>query len=305
MTRASQNEAVQALIIPSRVRMGTIAGVLSCVFGVLGVFTHPIVFVPIALICASFGLAAAISGWNGRALGASFLGMILSFGAVANSPTVWVALGLLAMLSPHPVSNPTATKASRSTAATSRPLVLSSDPEATAGPQNVGDANGLTARPEGADAVDQAVVAAQRFNFKTSGNMSNLSRVEVRMRELSSQFEPAVSSSAGLSIYERRTLLNNLARALAETNRAHDGVNAAKATYESVSADRLKLVETGLSACQRQDLADYRACKTLAVEAPVMKQDIDALALQFDSLEATFQQARQHQEDLVSSVPRS
>lgn len=304
MTPASQTEAVQVMVVPGRARMGTIAGVLSCVFGVLGIFAFPLIFVPIALICALVGFVAATFSRNGRALGASFLGVLLSMGAAVKSPTIWVMLGLWALFSPHP-ANKVSVRPGQNIVVAASPSVGSARPEVPTSPGDAGAVNSPPVRPDGADAVDQAVAAAQRFNVKTAGNMSNLSRIEARMRELSNEFEPEAGRSSTLSIQEGRTLLNNLGQARAETDRAHEGVISAKATFETVSADRLRLVEANLAACQRQDLASFAGCKALLVEATVFKQNVADFAAKFDALEATYQQARQVQQDLANGVPRA
>jgi len=76
-----------------RQNQGIIAGVLACVFAVLGILTFGILFVPIAALCAVIGLLRAAIAFNISGLAVSALGLILSIVGVATSPSLLLVLG--------------------------------------------------------------------------------------------------------------------------------------------------------------------------------------------------------------------
>ena len=77
---------------------GVIAGSLSILFGLLGIFSFGIVFVPLAFLCCIVGLVRGLLASSGSGIGISLLGAFLTvFGAVI-SPTVWALLAGSAVL---------------------------------------------------------------------------------------------------------------------------------------------------------------------------------------------------------------
>ncbi len=84
------------------------AGLLGCVFGVLGIFTLGILFVPLAAICSLVGLLNGLSG-NGSGLATSALGAFLTAVGFVASPSLWFLAGGLLVAShvqPSLVANP-------------------------------------------------------------------------------------------------------------------------------------------------------------------------------------------------------
>lgn len=78
--------------------VGILAGSLGIGFGLLGIFSIGLIFVPLAALCSFFGFARALGAANAPGVGLSLLGGLLTiFGAMV-SPTVWalVAGGFLA-----------------------------------------------------------------------------------------------------------------------------------------------------------------------------------------------------------------
>jgi hypothetical protein len=95
------------------------AGLLGCVFGVLGIFTLGILFVPLAAICSLVGLLNGLSG-NGSGLATSVLGAFLTAAGFMASPSLWFLAGGLLVAShnqPSVAANPPVTASSPLTAA--------------------------------------------------------------------------------------------------------------------------------------------------------------------------------------------
>ena len=72
---------------------GVVAGLLGCLFGILGIFTVGIVFVPLAALCTLFGLLRGIAGRSVAGIGCSLLAGTLTVWGFVVSPTLWVLVG--------------------------------------------------------------------------------------------------------------------------------------------------------------------------------------------------------------------
>ena len=71
-------------------------GVLGCLFGILGIFTIGIVFVPLAFLC---GLVGFISGTTQGSISIIFVAGICFFLGVmgfVHSPSLWLLTGVVA-----------------------------------------------------------------------------------------------------------------------------------------------------------------------------------------------------------------
>lgn len=75
---------------------GLLAGVFGCVFGLLGILTTGLVFVPLAALCSIIGLLLGLAGRSSSGFLVSLLGTILTIFGFAVSPSLWlVVAGLL------------------------------------------------------------------------------------------------------------------------------------------------------------------------------------------------------------------
>jgi hypothetical protein len=91
-----------------RGNQGTMAGLLGCAFGVLGILTLGIVFVPLAALCSLVGLLNGLSG-NGSGIATSALGFFLTAVGFMFSPSLWFLTGGLLVAShnqPRVATNP-------------------------------------------------------------------------------------------------------------------------------------------------------------------------------------------------------
>jgi TPR repeat protein len=92
--------------------LGLLAGLFGCLFGILGIFTFGIVFVPLAALCAVIGLARGIGGGSAAGMGTSILAGLLSVVGFAVSPSLWLVAGglLVASQSDRPAAPTTASQ---------------------------------------------------------------------------------------------------------------------------------------------------------------------------------------------------
>jgi hypothetical protein len=104
---------------------GLLAGVFGCIFGVLGIFTLGLVFVPLAAVCSGIGLLFGLVGRSGSGFGVSLIGCLLTATGAALSPSVWVLLGGLFVASqvqPPPVARNVVSNVAAAPSAATRPL---------------------------------------------------------------------------------------------------------------------------------------------------------------------------------------
>lgn len=107
---------------------GLLAGVLGCVFGILGIFTFALVFVPLAAVCSGIGLLLGLTGRSGSGFGVSLIGCFLTAAGVIVSPSLWVLVGGLFVAShvqpPTTSGKPVSTASSTAPSARTQPLTL-------------------------------------------------------------------------------------------------------------------------------------------------------------------------------------
>jgi hypothetical protein len=74
---------------------GVVAGIFGCLFGILGILTIGIIFVPLAALCSLIGLLRGIGGPSLAGIATSLLGAVLTIFGFISSPTLWLfAAGL-------------------------------------------------------------------------------------------------------------------------------------------------------------------------------------------------------------------
>src|SRR5215472_2337449 len=102
--RAGYTAGQNTVVIVQSAHQGVLAGLLGCVFGLLGIFTWGLIFVPLSAICALVGSFRGIAGRSITGIGCSLLaGMLAVFGFVV-SPSLWMLTGAV-LLTQH-VSTP-------------------------------------------------------------------------------------------------------------------------------------------------------------------------------------------------------
>jgi hypothetical protein len=89
-------------VIQIRGRPGLLSGLLGCLFGILGIFSYGLLFVPLAAVCSLVGLLRGALGRSASAIGTSLLGVVLCVAGFAASPTLWALVGTATLVSNLP-----------------------------------------------------------------------------------------------------------------------------------------------------------------------------------------------------------
>ena len=157
---------------------GALAGILGCIFGVIGVFALGLVFVPLAAACAVVGLIRGISGKSAAGIGTSLLAGALSVFGFLTSPSLWLLTGGIFVASQLP---PPATTTQRITSVP--PQMQAPTPMPRAAQPNASPQAGFIPAPGSPAAMDQA--AAQ----------SQAAMAECRNRRLSGELKSYMASA--------------------------------------------------------------------------------------------------------------
>jgi hypothetical protein len=97
----SHSTGQMTVVLKRAGHQGVLAGLLGCAFGILGIFTLGIIFVPLGILCSVVGLLRAIFVLSGPGIGCSVLGIILSAWGVVTSPSLWMILIGAGILTAH------------------------------------------------------------------------------------------------------------------------------------------------------------------------------------------------------------
>jgi hypothetical protein len=78
---------------------GLVPGVLACLFGILGIFSLGIVFVPLAALCSVAGMLLGLVGRSSSGFSISLIGGVLAITGVVLSPSLLLLVGGLVVAS--------------------------------------------------------------------------------------------------------------------------------------------------------------------------------------------------------------
>lgn len=275
--QAANVQPIHVVVARPSPRASTIAGLLACGFAFVGIFVLPLIFVPIAMLCAAVGLGASLFRLNAPGLLASGLGLLLAAAAAVKSPAIWLALGfgLFALGASHDDAPPNASTPNTSHAAA--PAERAYQPHEPR-------------PPEGAQTIQAAAEVARRFNIHSPTAVQKLGRYDDLYRAITGTLTPAASHMDELSPAEHEALLRAIDRAKGRTEAARAEVLANRRDLESGLPELMAVIGEAATACkQRRDLAGYPDCDALSSELTGVKSNIEALTARFEALEATYQ----------------
>jgi hypothetical protein len=78
------------IVVRTLGNQGVLAGLLGCIFGILGIFTSGLIFVPLAAICAIFGLFRGLAGSSIGGIGCALIAGALTVWGFVVSPSLWM-----------------------------------------------------------------------------------------------------------------------------------------------------------------------------------------------------------------------
>ncbi len=173
---------------------GVIAGILGCIFGVIGVFAIGFVFVPLAAACAVVGLIRGISGKSAAGIGTSLVAGVLSVFGFVTSPSLWLLTAGVLVASHLPPPATTAQRATSMPSPIQTPTPMSRAAPSSANPQlifclgasHMGCYEGIDTSGRSPQALYEAAVEALR-------EAATPAQQELARRAMKDAFNPAVS----------------------------------------------------------------------------------------------------------------
>ncbi len=297
----------EKIIIEYRAPAGVLAGVLGCVFGVLGIFFIGLIFVPLAALCAIIGLIRGIGSGSATAVGLSIIAGILCFFGFAVSPSLWVLLGvgLLAGLiashhatptiAPPPVNPPAAYYAAPPSPAYVAPTKSFDDETAeTAGKL--------------AEAVGQFDAVADRYRTDISSVDAKYQAITSRMDDLL-QRERDLVGDPNASV-TRGELSVAISQASIASYQLHNQV----LSFESQVRDQVRPLWQSVwpvaQTCHRAPSPDFKPgpektnCLALLSAADTFTRNLQDLKDGFAHAEQVFQREHETQDDLKAASER-
>jgi hypothetical protein len=113
---------------------GVFSGLLGCVFGVLGIFTFGLIFVPLAAICSLVGLLRGLAGSSISGIGCSLLAAVLTAWGFVVSPSLWLLVGAGILASHHPVAEQSPGQSAGIETPRNTPVAMKPQPTGVASP---------------------------------------------------------------------------------------------------------------------------------------------------------------------------
>lgn len=316
MFQAGPMPANTTVIVQHRGQGGVLAGILGCVFGLLGIFSWGLIFVPLAALCSVIGFVRGIVGRSPAGVGTSILAAMLCFWGFVFSPSLWAlfAAGLIA--SHVPASSP-------NVAVTPRPAIMAPQvsPQSIPAPDPAGVARQRTAQQE------------REFAVQLDNIISRMERDDaildnyIRMLPITEQNYSAITTQMQRYLERERELAGNPKASVArsqisvamgqgpiKTERLHNQVQPAQWNFENSGAPLMQQIISHQNACDgfRKKISDKpvdpaahtleTACARLQNAAMAFKPRYDALSQDFTRAEATYQRERQAQEQLVTEA---
>ncbi len=170
----------------------------------------------------------------------------------------------------------------------------------------------MATRPEGADAVDNALTDVQLFNTTATESLADIAAEEAEIRDLAVKGSDLARRAENAQAAQRPGLAKSLAVALADREAAHAALGQSLEAYRTTSAETTGLVAAAVALCgpippppappPPGTLAAYPPCATLAVEQASLVANIAALSKAFESAEAAYRQDRRRIDEAAATM---
>ena len=286
----------QTVVVSRNRHQGVLAGLLGCVFGVLGIFTWGLIFVPLAAICSLVGLLRGIAGFSISGIGCSLLAAVLTVWGFVVSPSLRLLLGA-GILASHQtaIQRPPAPSAAIETPR-SAPPSLNND---------LRDIQIVTQ-------VQAIIPAIQRFDGVADAFLDKLPPIEDRYRAITARMNQYLARKeqlAGISNPSVGVIRSQISVALSQASIATDQIyyqtQPARWNFQNnvvplrQKAVLLEHMCDGLSSVEAAS-----ACDQLADLDETFKKEFDAVSDGLTRLEQTYQTERNMQQQIIDGSSR-
>jgi len=286
---AASESAAQppTIVIQHRGRPGFLAGVLACIFGVLGIFGPGVLFVPLAGICALIGLWRGIAGKSVEGIGTSLLGGFLGVIGFATSPTLWLFTG--ALLLTHEI-------ATASPPAAPSPAQLQAQRDA----QFASSVQSLVQRMQRFDSVAETDVAALPvYRERMQSITAKMADYLHRERALGSDFRTEGA---------RGQLYVTVIQGSVATDQLRAKVQPLQSEFQIKAASLAQLVSNAANSCGSANRSSgdsgltAKACRAFAEAMPVFTRDMRNLQTELTAYSELDARTKDTQQRLIDAA---
>lgn len=274
------------IVIQHRGRPGLLAGILACIFGVLGIFGPGILFVPLAGICAFVGLWRGVAGRSPEGIGTSLLGGFLGVVGFAVSPTLWLFTG--ALLLTHEIAT-----------ASPRAALSPAQLQAQKNAQFASNAEALVQRMQRFDRMAEADAAAllayrSRMQFITAQMADYLHREQIL------HDDPNSGAARG-------QLYVAVIQGSVATNQLRVKIQPLESEFQAKAPFLAQLVRQTANNCRfvsssSDPGAKTRACRDLSNALPVFSHDMESLQAELAVYTALDARTKETQQRLIDAA---
>jgi hypothetical protein len=159
------------------------------------------------------------------------------------------------------------------------------------------------APPEGAEAVDAALTAAQAFDAKAAQDLAAAGKAEARFHAAAEKAQGLAAKAEAAPEGQRAAAAKAIAAAQAEANAAHATIAAGEATLAEAQAGLVAQADTALASCTADAaLGAYVGCTALTAEKATLQKNVDALAARYAAAEAAWAKERPRLDEAAATV---
>jgi hypothetical protein len=264
------------IVVQHKRSPGVFAGVLGCLFAVLGIFTIGPIFIPVAVLCGLVGITMGIVGRSLGGVAMAMLSLVVSGLACLLSPTMWVALGLgglaLAVANHPEQSATTESQGTASSTAVARAVSSAALPQNTV----------RTAPPSPMDATAIRFITTEALAFNASAG-NDLARCP----EIERQYENAAKLRAANAPSRDSGASDSLTSAMDDAAQENAKVNKYHVEFlRKIAPLNGQFIEAE-NLCGRSQ-ADPQQCVALANLAPTFHRNFRDLSACLDRLDALY-----------------
>ena len=299
---------------------GLVAGVLGCIFAILGIFTSGLIFVPLAAVCSLIGMLRGVTCLSPTGLGCSLLAAALTIWGFVVSPSLWLLVGAGILASHQPASDASYPVASAIEAPHSQEFGIPlPSPPAKVPPGR--PATRPTPDETRALAVlgelEPALPKMEHFNNAVDALLAKIPTIENRYKAITARMTDYLNREEQLSGVRdpragvaRSQISVAMSQASIATDQLHIRVQPVQSEFEDQVAPLRERVFAFAQSCQvishsnpamfpttYSRLSD--ACGQLAVLSPIFMEKYEFLSQGFHRLEAVYNLERNRQQQLV------
>jgi hypothetical protein len=299
---------------------GLLAGLLGCVFAILGIFTFGIIFVPLAAICSLIGLLRGVMGLSAAGIGCSLLAAALTVWGFVFSPSLWLLVGAGILASHLPASDVAhqvapAYEASRSHAlSTPLPAPVTEVPPGREATQPTPDETRALAV---LGQLESALPKMEHFNSAVDAWIAKIPTIENRYKTITARMTDYLNRERQLSGLRdpragvaRSQISVAMSQASIATDQLHIQVQPVQSEFDNQVAPLRERVFAFVQPCRvvsQSDPATFPttysrlsdACGQLAALSPIFLEKYGALSQGLHQLEDAYNVERGRQEQLV------